>query len=137
MPVPLTANYQKVLYEKQDTPFACVLNRHRDASDQFDLAWHEEMEIKYIVSGSVHINFGTKVEWAKQGDIVVVNSCQYHSNQYDPGERVVYHVLCVDLARLGIGEHSLFGERNRGIREEGTPRTAGRHAGMERRRRTA
>lgn len=112
----VTANYQKVIYEKTDSPFAYVLNRRRDAGDQLDLAWHEEMEIKYIVSGSAHINFGTKVEQVKQGDIVVINSCQYHTNQFDPGEEVVYHLLCVDLSRLGIKEELLYGERNRGIR---------------------
>jgi len=112
----VTANYQKVIYEKTDSPFACVLNRHRATGEQLDLAWHEEMEIKYIISGSVHVNFGTKVEQARQGDIVVVNSCQYHTNQFEPGEEVVYHLLCVDLARLGIDEALLYGERNKGIR---------------------
>lgn len=112
----LTANYQKVIYEKQDSPFACVLNCCRDTNDQLELAWHEEMEIKYIVSGSMHIHFGTKVEQVKQGDLVVINSCQYHTNQFEDGEKVVYHLLCVDLSRLGILRDSLAGEENSGVR---------------------
>lgn len=116
MSASLTANYEKVVYEKTDTPFACVLNRRRDTSDQLDLAWHEEMEIKYIVSGSMHINFGSKVVRVQEGDIVVVNSCQYHTNQIEPGEEVVYHLLCVDLSRLGVSEQILFGEGARSAR---------------------
>ena len=57
--------------------------------------WHEEIEIKYIISGSAEIVCGTDVFLASEGDVVIINSCELHATQTNGDESVAYHLLMV------------------------------------------
>ncbi len=100
MPLSANAAYEKLNYVKDQWPFGWTLSKTLIDKDIFDLRYHEEIEIKYILSGSLSINFGTNVIRAEAGDIVVVNSCEYHANQLEAGEEATYHMLYVDLSRF-------------------------------------
>lgn len=57
--------------------------------------WHEEIEIKYILSGTAEIICGTEVFIATAGDVVVINPCELHGMQAYGDESVSYHLLMV------------------------------------------
>ncbi len=64
--------------------------------------WHEEMEIKYILSGTAEIICGTEVFLATQGDIVIINSCEPHGVHPYGDTPLSYHLLMIptDLSFL-------------------------------------
>lgn len=57
------------------------------------LRWHEEIEIKYILSGQAEILCGPRVFIAKPGDVVVINSCEMHGIRSHGEETPSYHIL--------------------------------------------
>lgn len=57
--------------------------------------WHEEIEIKYILSGTAEIICGTEVFLASRGDVVVINSCEPHGVRRYGEETLSYHLLMV------------------------------------------
>lgn len=57
--------------------------------------WHEEIEIKYILSGTAEIICGTDVFLATEGDVVVINPCELHATQTNDSDTVSYHLLMV------------------------------------------
>lgn len=67
-----------------------------------NLRFHEEMEIKYIISGSLSVNLGSQIVTAEAGDLVIVNPYEYHSNLVEEGE-AVYDMLCVDMSEHFFG----------------------------------
>lgn len=83
--------------------------------------WHEEIEIKYILSGTAEFFCGTEVYIATAGDVVVTNPCELHSRQPYNDETVSYHLLMVSaelpLLHEGIQdtlphfEHLISGDR--------------------------
>lgn len=99
-----TAEYEKILYNQDNSPFVYDLNRRVNSKIFTNLAWHEEIEIKYIVSGTLGIRLGTKMIRAKKGDIVIINPFEYHANVIEEGEDAVYHLLCVNLSRIFSGK---------------------------------
>ncbi len=116
-----SVEHQKIVFNEPNSPFIYVLNSGIVGTKQeaFNSYWHEELEIKYIIKGSMHINFGTNVVRAEAGDIVVVNSCECHVNQVADGDDAVYHLLCVDLAEIfngGILERCFLPYKNGALR---------------------
>ncbi len=100
---------------KDGSPFFYALNKKVNENDFYNLAWHESMEIKYIVSGSLSINFGTHILKAEEGDIVVINPYEYHANLFESDSCVEYHLLCIDLSRIfndATLKHGLFSSEN-------------------------
>ena len=97
--------HQKILYDKNSTPFICNTNKRIDSFTKasLNMCWHEELEIKYIISGSMHINIDNTTVVAKKGDVVIVNPCEYHNNIVADGDNAVYHLLCVDLSQIFNG----------------------------------
>ena len=57
--------------------------------------WHEEIEIKYILSGTAEIICGNQVFLANQGDVVVINSCEPHGVHPYGSTPLSYHLLMV------------------------------------------
>lgn len=104
----LTAEYDKILYNRNNSLFIYDLNRKVNEHYYSNLAWHEEMEVKYIVSGSMNINFGTNTIRAEKGDLVIINPFEYHANKLENGETAVYNMFCVNLSR--VFNNSLFKE---------------------------
>lgn len=80
--------------------FKYTLNASVNSSARFQFAWHEEIEIKYIMSGSMTIAVGSNIIHAAKGDVVIANSCEYHSNKMEPGEEAVYHCVCLNLSNF-------------------------------------
>ena len=62
--------------------------------------WHEEIEIKYMLSGKAEITCGPRVFMAEKGDLVVINSCELHSIRPCDGEQPVYHLLMLSPETL-------------------------------------
>lgn len=58
------------------------------------LAWHEQLEIKYIISGSAEFLCGTDIFIAKRGDIVIINPYELHGMNVREGD------ICYDLLML-------------------------------------
>lgn len=112
--------HQKIHFTETDSPFLCVFNSNvGPKQNSLNSYWHEELEIKYIVKGTMHINFGTSVVRAEEGDIVVVNPCECHVNQVADGDNAVYHLLCVDLGEIfngGLFERCFLPYKNGTIR---------------------
>lgn len=96
----LTAEYDKVLYNRNNSLFIYDLNRKVNEHYYTNLAWHEEMEVKYIVSGSMSINLGTTTIRAEKGDLVIINPYEYHANKLENGETAVYNMFCVNLSHI-------------------------------------
>ncbi len=94
------AEYGKIVYQDPDFPFVFDMHRRVTAKDHANLAWHEEMEIKYILSGTMSINLGSKAIRVKGGDIVIINPYEYHANVLEEGEEAEYDLLCVNLSRV-------------------------------------
>ena len=57
--------------------------------------WHEEIEIKYILSGTAEFICGTEVIIASAGDIIVINPCELHGMKTYGDDSVTYHLLMV------------------------------------------
>jgi len=65
-----------------------------DEADRLDmLRWHEEIEIKYMLSGQAEILCGPRVLIAQPGDVVIFNSCEMHGIRQHGSEPPVYHLL--------------------------------------------
>lgn len=91
------SRYEKVRKETDESPFLYRLNNVCTPNHTFNLLWHEEMEIKYILSGKMNISCGTEIVCAQEGDVVISNPCEYHGNQVDKDERAEYQFVCVDI----------------------------------------
>ncbi len=94
------AEYEKIVYRNPDSPFVFDMHRRVNAKDHANLAWHEEMEIKHILSGMMSINLGSKVIRVEKGDVVIINPYEYHANVLEEGEEAEYDLLCVNLSRI-------------------------------------
>ena len=100
-----SVEHQKIVYEQNNTPFVCHKNKRVDLFTKaaLNMCWHEELEIKYIIEGSMHITVDNSTVVAQKGDIVIVNPCEYHNNLIADGDNAVYHLLCVDLSQIFNG----------------------------------
>ena len=59
--------------------------------------FHEEVELKYIVSGSLTMLLDNKSITAQAGDIIFINPFQIHSNIAVLGGNAVYHIAVISL----------------------------------------
>ena len=92
--------YEKIRTDADESPFFYRLNNVCTHSDAFNLCWHEEMEIKYILSGRMNISCGTEIICAQEGDVVISNPCEYHGNQVEKDERAEYQFVCIDINKI-------------------------------------
>ena len=100
---------------KADSPFLYAPSRTLLSGRPLKLQWHEQMEIKYIISGTLEMVCGSKVIQAKPGDIVIINPCERHANQVKR-EAVTYHLLLVNLVSDMFGTpFREYSERNFGF----------------------
>jgi AraC-like DNA-binding protein/mannose-6-phosphate isomerase-like protein (cupin superfamily) len=94
--------YERVGTAESRSPFVFHQAKRFSFDDSGHLRFHEEMEIKRILSGTLTVNLGSQIISAEAGDIVIVNPYEYHSNLVECGE-VVYDMLCVDLSEKFMG----------------------------------
>jgi len=69
--------------------------------------WHEQIEIKYFISGGAEVECDSKAYIAEAGDIVVINPCERHGTKYLYGEPE-YHLLIVDPSLLRSSEAEIL-----------------------------
>lgn len=88
--------------------------------DDYGSKWHECIEIKYVVSGTIHVMVDTNIYCAKEGDVIFINPYEFHSNiaSKDSGSYVLMlldlgffrkiDLLSIDLKHLMIAEQYRF-----------------------------
>ncbi len=95
--------YDKIPPNNEGLPFSYMIHRHVNLKHDTDLLipkWHEELEIKLILSGHAEVRCGTNVYLIQPGDIVVINSCELHSMYFLDAEDVCYHMLMISPKQL-------------------------------------
>ena len=100
------SRYEKIRTEVDESPFLYRLRNVCTHNNVFNLRWHEEMEIKYILSGKMNISCGTEIICAQEGDVVISNPCEYHGNQVEKDDRAEYQFVCIDINRI-FGDNDL------------------------------
>jgi len=91
-----TENHEDLGFTKDTSPFRCGKNVIPKGNTLVS-KWHEQLEVKYILSGRLEMACGTKIICAEQGDIIVINPCQRHINKTESSS-AQYHLLMVDLS---------------------------------------
>ncbi len=102
-----TVGYQKIRYDDQKTPYSYILNKSLRGHEQEPLSdpkWHEQIEIKYFVSGRAEITCGPRIFIAQKGDIVIINPFERHAIRELAGEDACYHMLIADTTLAISGE---------------------------------
>ncbi len=100
------SRYEKIRTDADDSPFLYRLKNVCTHDNVFNLRWHEEMEIKYILSGKMNISCGTEIVCAQEGDVVISNPCEYHGNQVEKDGRAEYQFVCIDINKI-FGNNAL------------------------------
>lgn len=59
--------------------------------------FHEEVELKYVVSGNLTMLLDNKSVSAQAGDIIFINPYEIHSNVVVQGDAAVYHIVVISL----------------------------------------
>lgn len=59
--------------------------------------FHEEVELKYIVSGNLTMLFDNKSISAQAGDIIFINPYEIHSNVVIQDDAAIYHIAVISL----------------------------------------
>lgn len=90
----IQSEYENLSF-KAESPFLYLPPHPLKSGAPLTLRWHEQMEIKYILSGTLDVVCGAKVIRARPGDVVIINPCERHANQV-PDEHVSYHLLMVN-----------------------------------------
>ncbi len=94
--------YERISDAHTRSPFVFQPNKSFCASERVHLRFHEEMEIKYIRSGTLSVNLGSQIIVAEAGDLVIINPYEYHSNIVEEGV-AVYDMLCIDVSEAYMG----------------------------------
>lgn len=76
--------------------FPITVNKERRAGNEKSF-FHEEIEIKYVVSGTVTTMIDTEMVSAEKGDIIFFNPYEVHSNIVLGDQKGVYHILVIGL----------------------------------------
>ncbi len=97
------AEYDNVLFDDGTLPFVYRLSKTVGDDYPLDLRWHEQMEIKYIVSGKMEIVCNSQVHCVEEGDLIIINPYERHTNHVAKGTNVTYHMLLVDLSENFTG----------------------------------
>ena len=88
--------YYERIPKKSDNPLPFNYNASKTRQQpQCIPRWHEEIEVKYILSGTAEFICGTEVIIAGAGDIIVTNPCELHGMKTYGSDCVTYHLLMV------------------------------------------
>ena len=91
MPV---AKQDNIVFPQKDFPLMCSQTRSRKAMVSL---WHEILEFKLIIDGSVTMMIDTQTVTAGPGDIIFINPYEVHSNLIIQNEVGTYHLFMLDL----------------------------------------
>lgn len=83
---PILFNYAKTHYAETENDRTSILS------------WHEQLEVKYFLTGGAEITCGSSVFLAQTGNLLVINPYEYHKSRiFDPGRVPVYHLMSIEL----------------------------------------
>jgi len=102
------SNYENIRYSGSGLPFSYSIAKRLSEDSTGELSeprWHEQLEIKYMISGVAEITCGPKIFLAEAGDIVLINPCERHAIRALYGTDPEYHLLMAD-ATLGLGDNA-------------------------------
>lgn len=91
-----------IIFPEKDFPLMCSPGKSNSAVVSL---WHEILELKVVVSGSVTMMIDTESVTAAEGDIICINPYEVHSNLFVEGDGGTYHLFMLDLdffSTLGI-----------------------------------
>ena len=91
MPV---AKQDNIVFPQKDFPLMCSQTRSRKAMVSL---WHEILEFKLIIDGSVTMMIDTQTVTAGPGDIIFINPYEVHSNLVINNETGAYHLFMLEL----------------------------------------
>lgn len=83
-----------IIFPQKDFPLTCSTGKSCSAVVSL---WHEILEIKLVLSGSVTMMIDTETVTAGPGDIIIVNPHEVHSNLMIDGQWGTYHLFMLDL----------------------------------------
>ena len=94
--------YHEILPRQEETPIIfdyAKLHYTEDCNDRAAiLTWHEQLEVKYFLTGGAEITCGSSVFLAQTGDLLVINPYEYHKSRiYTPDTVPVYHLMSIEL----------------------------------------
>jgi len=91
MPV---AKQDDIEFPRKNFPLVCSKTRSRKALVSL---WHEILECKLIIEGSVTMMIDTETVTAGPGDIIFINPYEVHSNLVIHDEPGTYHLFMLEL----------------------------------------
>ncbi len=96
-------DYDNVSITDPNVPFSYISKRKISSAEIQALKiprWHEQIELKLILSGCGEISCGSKLFLANKGELVIVNSCELHSVTPIGNEELCYHLLMISPSLL-------------------------------------
>ena len=91
MPV---AKQDNIVFPQKDFPLVCSQTRSKKALVSL---WHEILECKLVIEGSVTMMIDTQTVTAGPGDIIFINPYEVHSNLIINNEAGAYHLFMLEL----------------------------------------
>ena len=83
-----------IIFPHKDFPFMCSPGKSNSAVVSL---WHEILELKVVISGSVTMMIDTETVTADTGDIICINPFEVHSNLLVDNHVGTYHLFMLDL----------------------------------------
>ena len=116
--MPNTPQIAKDTVQVQSSQFPLAFSLDKVTNGGASL-FHEEVELKYIVSGNLTMLLDNKSVSAQAGDIIFINPFEIHSNVVVQGDSAVYHIAvisldffsgsnCIDLRNLFLSQGLRF-----------------------------
>lgn len=90
----MNGNHQQLVFENKDFQLIVSPNKKHGLSSS---TWHEELEIKYYLSGEQAVMIDSKAVDARAGNIVIVNPYQLHSTVESEDIGCEYHLLMIGM----------------------------------------
>lgn len=83
-----------LIFSDKNFPFLFSLSKVQHDGES---RWHESIEIKYVISGTVTVMIDTEMVCAGEGDIIFVNPHEVHSNITVSDDTGMYHLMMMGL----------------------------------------
>lgn len=77
---------EATVHGSKDYPFALYQMNHLKGHFHVSLHWHEELELIYIMSGTLYLTINNHVFVGKSGDLFIVNSKEIHEMYVENGK---------------------------------------------------
>ncbi len=88
--------YEKKILKDKEFPIQLIVNKCHTRGKYFDVHWHEQIELHYVVRGQTVIRLEQEEMEAKEGSLVIANSNVLHEG-YCKGEEMETMVAIFDM----------------------------------------